>query len=371
MGKTINPYGKKIIKVETEFCGQTLSLEINRVGFRTSASVLVRYGETVILGTAMIGQPLKGFDYFPLSIDYEEKFYGDTTLRLALIDSRNIPTIKIVQDIKVATVIDEAKRLGLDGPFNADLSISLGSANASVQDMVHAFTAFPLQGKSFHPVMFDKILDRDGRVLETSEETPLAAASPTPTTSQSPEAAKKEEEKKDNANPYAPIIPGQRLDPRVAYVMTHLLKEVVQYGTAGRANSMGRSIAGKTGTTQDFRDGWFIGFSPRVVTGVWVGYDDQRTMGRGETGANTALPIWMSYMQNVLKDYPSDDFVVPEGISFVNIDSKTGKRSDGARAIKEAFITGTEPGFVRGPTTAEGGKAELPQTDDDTLREDD
>ena len=303
--------------------------------------------------------------------NYGEKFYGDTTFRLALIDSRNIPTIKIVQDLKVSTVIDAAKRFGLEGPFNADLSIALGSANVSVQDMVHAFTAFPLQGKKFHAVMFDKILDRDGRVLETGSEQ-LVEATPTPTIPGIEKTEDKNQIKKDNQAQFAPMIEGQRLDPRVAYVMTHLMKEVVQFGTATSANVLGRPVAGKTGTTQEYRDGWFIGFSPKVVTGVWVGYDDQRPMGHGESGAFTALPIWTKYMQNVLKDYPMDDFAIPDGITFVNIDSKTGKRSDGPRSIKEAFIAGTEPGSSRAVTTDASGKVEttLPETDDETLRED-
>jgi penicillin-binding protein 1A len=296
--------------------------------------------------------------------NYEEKFYGDTTFRQALIESRNIPTIKIVQDIKVSTVIDQAKRLGLEGPFNNDLSISLGSATTSLQDLVHAYTAFPMQGRPFRAAIFEKILDRDGRVLETTSDLKTEEADPN--------------EKVDTVTaPYAPTIPGLRLDPRVAYVMTHLMKEVVQYGTAEKANSMGRALAGKTGTNQDFRDGWFLGFSPKVVTGVWVGYDDQRSMGHGETGANTALPIWMRYMQNVLKDYPVDDFLVPDGITFSMIDPKTGKLSSGPHAIKEAFITGTEPGAktvksVEDPTASPGATkpGKIEQSDDDVLRED-
>ncbi len=303
--------------------------------------------------------------------NYEERFNGDTTFRQALLHSLNIPTIKIVQDIKVQTVIDEAKRIGLDpSNFNKDLSISLGSGTTSVQDLVHAFTAFPLQGKGFRAHVFDKIIDRDGRTLETQADLTT-------------ERADLEEKVDMAAAPYAPLIPGLRLDPRVAYVMTNLMREVVQFGTAQKANTMGRPLAGKTGTTQDFRDGWFIGFSPKVVTGVWVGYDDQRTLGHGETGANTALPIWMNYMQNALRDYPLDDFPVPEGVSFADIDPKTGKLSSGPRAIREAFITGTEPGAKAAPvlTETEPGKEDgvehrkapptkIEQTDDDVLRED-
>ena len=287
--------------------------------------------------------------------NYEEKFYGDTTFRQALIDSRNIPTVKIVQDIKVQTVIHQARRLGIEGPFNTDLSISLGSATTTLQDLVHAFTAFPMQGRPFRAAIFEKIIDRDGRTLETVKDLPMEKADLT--------------EKIDSeVTPYAPMVPGLRLDPRVAYVMTHLMKEVVQYGTAAKANSLGRPLAGKTGTNQDFRDGWFIGFSPRVVTGVWVGYDDQRSMGHGETGANTALPIWMKYMQNVLKDYPNEDFVVPEGVTFANIDPKTGKLASGGRSINEVFISGTEPGSEsKASVNKIPGKIE--QVDEDVLRE--
>jgi penicillin-binding protein 1A len=302
----------------------------------------------------------------------EEKFYGDTTFGQALVESRNIPTIKIVQDIKVSTVIDQAKRLGLQGPFNNDLSISLGSAVTTVQDLVHAYTAFPLQGKSFKAALFEKIIDRDGRTLETGSDLPS-------------EAAPLDEKVNTVAAPYAPTVPGLRLDPRVAYVMSHLMKEVVEYGTAKRASGMGHALAGKTGTTQDFRDGWFVGFSPRVVTGVWVGFDDQRTMGHNEFGANTALPIWMNYMEKVLKDYPNDDFAIPDGVTFANIDAKTGKLSNGPHSIREAFISGTEPGAAHAATPiAENTNSGMPgetakakptpgkmeQSDEDVLRED-
>lgn len=301
--------------------------------------------------------------------NYEEKFYGDTTFRQALINSRNIPTIKIVQDVKVSNIIEIAKRFGLEGPFNQDLSISLGSATASLQDMVHAFTTFPLQGKEFVPVLFEKIIDRDGRVLEENAGIPKELSKTSGDSIANPSNSKK-----DILFPFSPTQPGQRLDPRVAYVMTHLMKEVVQFGTAARANVIGRPIAGKTGTTQDFRDGWFIGFSPRVVTGVWVGYDDQRSMGHGETGASTALPIWTRYMQNVLRDYPNEDFAIPDGITFVSIDSKTGKRSESPRSIKEAFIAGTEPGSMKTPAAEVSDKKSetmLPESEDDALREDD
>ncbi len=300
--------------------------------------------------------------------NFEEKFYGDTTFRQALINSRNIPTVKIVQDIKVQTVINLAKRLGLDTQFIPDLSISLGSAVTTVQDLVHAFTAFPLAGKSFRANVFQSIKDRDGRTLETQADLPVESGTP----SIDGQDAKKPV--------FAPVVPGMRLDPRVAYLMTYLMKEVVQFGTAAKASSIGRPLAGKTGTTQDFRDGWFVGFSPKVVTGVWVGYDDQRSMGRGETGANTALPIWIKYMSNILRDYAPEDFSMPEGVTFVNIDPKSGRLSTGGRSIKEVFISGTEPGarpledepaaLGDAPKASPRKPNDLEEDNEETLRED-
>ncbi len=297
--------------------------------------------------------------------NYEEKFYGDTTFRQALINSRNIPTVKIVQDIKVQSVIRQAKRLGIETEFNPDLSISLGSAVTTVQDLVHAFTAFPMLGRPFRANVFQAISDRDGRTLETSADLPA-------------ERGEVKETTEMETAPFAPLIPGLRLDPRVAYVMTHLMKEVVQFGTAAKASALGRPIAGKTGTTQDFRDGWFIGFSPQVVTGVWIGYDDQRSMGRGETGANTALPVWIRYMNQILKDYPVVDFVAPQGITYVQVDPKSGKLLSGGRGTREAFISGTEPGARDSepetdpdePKRPKKGPIKIEQVDDDVLRED-
>lgn len=321
---------------------------------------------TIIVDSPIVFEDAENGTWKPEN--YEEKFYGDTIFRQALINSRNIPTVKIVQDVRVESVIHQAKRLGLEGPFNRDLSISLGSATTSVQDLVHAFTAFPMGGKSFRAVLFDKIMDRDGRVLETSKDLPIESGNVEPGEGVTP-------------SEFAPVIPGLRLDPRVAYVMSHLMKEVVQFGTAAKAKVIDRTLAGKTGTTQDFRDSWFIGFSPQVVTGVWVGFDEQKSMGWGETGSKLALPIWIDFMKEALSSYPNVDFDVPPGVSFVKIDPKTGKRSEKESAITEAFIAGTEPGVriresiiedqaAQGPGTDE---SELPNSiehvDDETLRE--
>jgi penicillin-binding protein 1A len=279
--------------------------------------------------------------------NYDEKFYGDTLLRQALIASRNIPTIKVVQELKVPNIISFAHRVGFESNFAKDLSIALGSSTASLDELVHAFTTFPLLGKSFTPILYEKISSRDGTVLET-----FAKGGPT--------AAASAEDKSANATvstggasagQFAPTTDSNlRLDPRVSYVMTHLMKEVVEFGTARRATTLGGSLAGKTGTTQDSHDAWFVGYSPRYVTGVWVGYDDQRNLGKGDGGSNIALPIWIRYMRSMLKDTEAEEFVVPEGVTMVSIDPKTGKQSNRPSAVLEAFVSGTEPGAQQKPS---------------------
>lgn len=284
--------------------------------------------------------------------NFEEKFYGDTTFRQALIKSRNIPTVKIVQSVGVPYVIQYAKRLGMNGQFNNDLSISLGSSSISLMDLTRVYALFPRMGRRVNPIIISKVVDRDGKILE--EQTPQVAPSPTnlpvaeaspsvsPSSSPSPSVAAKVV----FPNYPLPEDPDQILDPRVAYVMTHLMKEVVNFGTGHEAKNLGRVAAGKTGTTNDSVDAWFMGFTPNVITGVWVGFDNQKSIGPGETGARVALPIWLNYMREAVKSYPDIDFPVPNGVVFASIDSNTGKTTspNSSTAIREAFIEGTQPG---------------------------
>jgi penicillin-binding protein 1A len=285
--------------------------------------------------------------------NFEEKFYGDTTFRQALIKSRNVPTIKIVQQLQVQNVIDYAKRLGIDGKFNADLSISLGSASISLFEMTKAYALFPRLGRKVTPIFISKVVDRDGKTLEENKPIPLptaVAAAPSAQPSEAPAAA---------ASPTPPTFavlprpedPDQVLDPRVAYVMTHLMKEVVAYGTGHEATNLGRPAAGKTGTTNEYNDAWFMGFTPNVVTGVWVGYDNQKTIGHLETGARAALPIWLGFMKEAVKNYPDSDFTIPKGVVFATIDPASGKlaAANSSTSIQEAFIEGTQPTEMADP----------------------
>ncbi len=293
--------------------------------------------------------------------NFEEKFYGDTTFRQALIKSRNIPTIKIVQDVGVGRVVEFSKRIGMPAALNPDLSIALGSATMSLVEMTRVYSVFPRAGRKVEPVFFSVIKDRDGKTLEEKPAKPIppvetvmnevkaALASEAKLNDGEPEdpAAKNSETISKKLYPHFPLEkdPEQVLDPRVAYVATHLMKEVVSFGTGTEAKQLGRPAAGKTGTTNEYQDAWFMGFTPQVVTGVWVGFDASKSIGSGETGARAALPIWLEFMKEAVKDLPVEDFDVPPGVSFVSIHPQTGKPTapNASYSIKEAFVDGTQP----------------------------
>jgi penicillin-binding protein 1A len=252
----------------------------------------------------------------------------------------------------------------MNGQFNADLSISLGSASISPLEMTRTYALFPRLGRKVNPIFITKVFDRDGKLLEenkpqllpskmklahlepqTAPRTePLQMSSPTPSGSPAPRSTAAV----GPASPYPlPDDPDQVMDPRVAFVMTHLMTEVVAYGTGHEAKNLNRAAAGKTGTTNEYIDAWFMGFTPEVVTGVWVGNDSpNKPIGPQETGARAALPVWLSYMREAVKGYPDSDFPVPPGVVFASIDPNTGKLvpANSAGAIREAFIQGTEPG---------------------------
>jgi penicillin-binding protein 1A len=303
--------------------------------------------------------------------NFEEKFYGDTTFRQALIKSRNIPTIKLVQAIQVPYLIEYAKRLGMNSQFNADLSISLGSTTVPLMDLTRIYALFPRLGRKVTPIFISKVVDRDGKVLEENKPVPLPPVAHVLPMPEAPAAPVSTTSGITHPNFMMPVYPpaddpDQVLDPRIAYVMSHLMTEVVAYGTGHDAKDLGRPAAGKTGTTSDSIDAWFMGFTPNVVTGVWVGFDSQKPIGQNETGARAALPIWLSFMREAVKPYPVTDFTVPPGVTFAKIDQTTGKlvSSNSSSAISEAFLEGTEP---TGTTDSKQGK---PETQGEFFKED-
>jgi penicillin-binding protein 1A len=242
--------------------------------------------------------------------NYKEKFYGPTLLRTALIFSRNVVTIKILRDIGIDYVIDYARRFGITSPLSRDLSLALGSSGVSLLELTNAYSVFAGMGELVSPIFITKVLDRHGNILE--------------------EHSTQRE---------------RVLEKDTAYIMTHLLQEVVKYGTGWRARALKRPAAGKTGTTNKLQDAWFIGFTPEYVSGVWVGFDDDRTLGKFETGSRAASPIWVNFTTEILKDKPVNVFTVPENVVFAKIDPKTGllAKPEDQNAVFEAFKEGTAP----------------------------
>ena len=242
--------------------------------------------------------------------NYGKKFYGPTLLRDALAKSRNVVTIKILQDIGIDYVIDYARKLGIESPLHRDLSMALGSSGMSLLEIVQAYSVFANRGELIQPAFITKIEDRYGHVLE--EMSPVRK---------------------------------RVIEESTAYIMTSLLEGVVKFGTAQRIRALNRQVAGKTGTTNNLYDAWFVGYTPRYITGVWVGYDHERPLGAGETGSRAASPIWLGFMQAILKNEPVRVFQVPEGVVFAQIDAETGKLPipESKKTIFECFKEGTVP----------------------------
>jgi len=259
--------------------------------------------------------------------NYDEKFEGNITLRRALAGSRNVPAVKLAEKIGIGSVVETARRFGITTPMPPYLPLALGSADMKLIEHVSAFTVFPDDGIRIDPHMIRRVTSYDGALLEEAR----------------------------------PAI-HEVVPPEVAHTMTAMLEEVVQFGTGIAAKQLKRPAAGKTGTTQDYTDAWFIGFTPQITSGVWVGYDDKQiSLGKKETGARAALPIWLEFMQNGLAGMPVLDFqnVVPleqqAGDHVIHVDTPdTAPTEDEPRAPKE------RPPAVPPPAkTTEGTTGEL------------
>ena len=249
--------------------------------------------------------------YTPLN--YDRQFEGPVTLRHALEQSRNVPAVRVMEQLGPNQVVAYARRLGLQGELPPYLAVALGAAEATLVDMTSAYSVYPNQGVRMKPYSVLKVSDREGNVLEENRPEPKDAI---------------------------------RAD--TAYVMTHLLRGVVQRGTGAKAASLKWPIGGKTGTTDDYTDAWFIGFDPDITIGVWVGYDVKRSMGPAGTGSESALPIWIEIMKAWIGDRTDPPgFDAPGNIVFAAVDRTSGNVAvDGMPgAITEAFIAGTQPGL--------------------------
>lgn len=235
-------------------------------------------------------------------MNYDRRFEGAVTLRRALEQSRNIPAVKAMAEVGPGQVVAYAKRFGFQGEYPPYLSLSLGAAEATLLELTSAYAAFPNQGVRMRPFSVVSIADREGNLLQENRPEPQEAV---------------------------------RAD--TAFVMTHLLRGVVQRGTAAAAAALDWPLAGKTGTMDEYTDAWFVGFDPNITVGVWVGYDEKKPLGHGETGATAALPIWTDFMGAYIelrgdRDNPPE-FEAPGNIVYATLDS----------GIAEAFINGTQP----------------------------
>lgn len=247
--------------------------------------------------------------------NFDREFWGAITLRKALTFSRNVVTVKIAQTIGVDYIIKFAQNLGIKSKLEPHLSLALGAANVTLLELTSAFGVFAAQGFRAEPILITRIVDKDENILEEAEPSAIEVIS-----------------------------------PQTAYIMTSLMQSVIQEGTGQKARALGHSAAGKTGTTNDTRDAWFIGYIPQnIVAGAWVGYDIEKSLGPHETGAVAALPIWLEFMKEAVAGIPEKNFSVPEGIVFVKIDPATGEPVSSAhppqsgRVIFECFKEGTVP----------------------------
>lgn len=267
--------------------------------------------------------------------NYDKNFRGPITFRNALAHSRNVVTVKILEDIGIGYALKFIKRIGIESPIKRDLSIALGTSGVSMLEMVSGFSVFANGGERIKPIFIRKIVTMKGEVLE--ENYPFYEG-------EEIEENGEENEEEPESKPQ-PTTNERVISPQIAYLMTHLLEGVVQHGTGQRAKVLGRPVAGKTGTSSDFADAWFIGYTPSLIAGVWVGFDDKTSLGPNETGARAALPIWIYFMSNALKDMPIEAFKPPEGIKFVKVNLETGLPVDGDTkdSILEAFIEGNLP----------------------------
>jgi len=284
--------------------------------------------------------------------NYEGSFAGPSTLRYGIEHSRNVMTVRLAQDIGMPLIAEYAKRFGVYDDLPPYLSFALGAGETTLLRMTTAYAMFDNGGRKIKPTLIDRIQDRYGHTVYKHDERECIGCAG----------------KKWDNQPEPSLVDRRQqiLDPMTAYQITSMMEGVVQRGTAAGAGfqkEVGKPIAGKTGTTNDEKDAWFIGFTPDIVVGVYMGYDKPRHLGRGATGGHLSAPIVKEFLKVALADKPSVPFRVPPGIKLVRVDLKTGMRAGPGteRAIVEAFKPGTAPpdsySVVGSGDAPEGGRS--------------
>jgi len=258
--------------------------------------------------------------------NYGNKFYGPTSLRTALTHSYNIITIKLLNNIGINYTARYLHKLGITSPLNRDLTMSLGSSALTPLELARAYSVFASGGIKTAPTYITKITDRNGRILESIDPADF------------PDGLASDQK----------LIRLERqrvISQETACLITNMLESVVQRGTGWRAKALNRPVAGKTGTTNNLKDAWFVGYIPQLVTISWVGYDQERPLGKNETGSKAAAPAWVDFMQHAVTQLPVESFPIPDTMEFHPVDPETGllEPEDSPTSVIEMFAPGTAP----------------------------
>lgn len=275
--------------------------------------------------------------------NYNEEYGGPTTMRVGLEKSRNLMTIRLANYVGLDKIAEICRQFGIMDNMPQMLSMSIGAGETTLLKMVSGYSIFINGGKKITPTVIDRVQDRDGKTVYVHDKRICDGCGPLiPWDGQD-----------------VPKIPDAReqiADPRYMYQIVSMLEGVVQRGTAQALKKLDRPLAGKTGTTNDSKDVWFIGFSPDIIVGTYVGFDEPKSLGNKETGGRIAVPIVKEFMETALKDAPPVPFRVPEGIRLVSVNPVTGARTAPGddNSILDAFIPGTEPGGEPTMFTGEG-----------------
>ena len=296
--------------------------------------------------------------------NYGQYFSGDILFRNAFIRSMNVPTVKVIESVGIKWVQDYARRLGVFNALNPDYTLALGSSSMTVYEMTKVFAVFSRLGKNIEPLLVRQVTDTKQKevsgplsldirfseqiepwknLMEERRQKFLVEQK-----EKTDEKKEEAEESEKKASPFFFSDPDQLISRQTAFIMNSLLTAVINepQGTGFAAQDIKSPVAGKTGTTNGYYDAWFIGYNSQLITGVWVGFDNEQSLGIGETGGRAALPIWKSFMQDAEEFFENnEEFEVPEGIVFTNIDNDTGGvvGVNSKRIVKQAFIEGTQP----------------------------
>ncbi|MBQ4471999.1 MAG: penicillin-binding protein, partial [Alphaproteobacteria bacterium] len=283
---------------------------------------------TLILDAPIVMQNLDGTKWKPEN--YSKQFYGPTTLRVGIEKSRNLMTVRLAQAIGIRKVLEYGKKFNISDHLERNLATALGASETTLLRLTTAYGMLVNGGKKITPIFIDRIQDRNGRTIYKHDERACEACV-------GPDASPSNE----------PILPDEReqiQDPASAYQMVNILTGVIQRGTGSAVRSLNRNLGAKSGTSNDNIDAWFIGFSPDLVVGVWVGKDNPEPLGPHDTGGVVAAPIFREFMKRALADKPDVPFRVPDSVKLVRVNATTGKpaRAGDANVIMEAFRLDTD-----------------------------